>query len=151
LWAVLHNHQQIESVSKDGTITFYNSSQIQGQQANAEQQLQTLRQQAQANGSTGNQPGVSIAGNWNGTNGLAYVIQQFGAAIVVQEFCSCGGITAVGNGSFDGTNAQVQYQAIDGSTGQARFTLTGDAVMVAQFHNDTYNTTSPQITLDRQN
>lgn len=151
MWAILHNHQQIQSVSKDGTITFYDTSQIQDQQSNAQQQLHDLQQQAQASGAASPaQPGVDIAGNWIGSNGLTYVIEQYGGAVVVQEYCSCGGITAVGEGGFDGTVADVRYRAVDGSTGAAEFTLTSPDSLVGQFHNDTSGTTSGPVALSRQ-
>jgi hypothetical protein len=60
--------------------------------------------QAQA-GASPTESAVDLTGQWTSSNGLIYVLQQFGDQFVVQEV-SPFGLTAVGIGAIDGTRGQ---------------------------------------------
>lgn len=155
LWAIFHNHQQPSEVDFAGlgSISFSQNgqnasdntqlTQLQQSQATIEQQLAALRQQAQSTGQSGAQPDVSISGTWSSPDGFSYEIEQFGGNAVIAEECSCGGITAYGEGQFNGSVFEFDYQAYNGSTGEGQLTLSGADTMTGAFHNDSNGVTVP--------
>jgi hypothetical protein len=79
---------------------------------------------------------VDLTGTWWSPH-ASYTITQHGAEVVVQEI-NAYGTTGIGYGVFDGRTAQIQYQAADGSTGFADFTLRDANTLTAVFRNATH-------------
>lgn len=155
LWAIFHNHQQPSEVSFAGlgSISFNQNgqnatdstqlAQLQQSQSTIEQQLAALRQQAQSSGQSDAQPAVNISGTWSSSDGFSYQIEQFGGNAVIAEECSCGGITAYGEGQFNGAVFAFDYAAYNGSTGEGQLTLSDSNTLTGAFHNDSSGGTVP--------
>lgn len=132
--AIFVRHQPIQRVRfPGGMVVEMSDSKVAG----AQQELSATlaRYVARANKSTSETPTdtANLAGAWRGDNGASYKIQQFGADLVIQESYPSYGITAVGSGSVDGTEATVSFQAADGSTGVGRLHLVDRTSLQARF------------------
>ena len=78
---------------------------------------------------------ATLAGSWVGDDGQSgYTISQYGAEVVIVEQ-SAYGVTAVCSGTVDGKQIELTFEAIDGSTGTGRLTLTDDHTLSGQFVN----------------
>jgi hypothetical protein len=139
-------HQGVKTINfTNGTISFnqVGTSKIQQQQptlrAQVSQAVSRARDQATSGSGT-----VDFAGEWSSNYGLTYVIAQYGDQVVVQER-SPYGITAVGQGTVQGDSADFGYEAVDGSIGQAVFTLVDSQTIDANFDNTTFNTSSTAV------
>jgi uncharacterized protein DUF2510 len=120
------------------------STEIEAKQADLEQQVRALRDNARSEASSRPPPPATtdLSGNWLSPTGLRYQIQQFGANAVITEM-SPWGISAAGQGTVNGDEATFAYQAADGTTGQAVLRLTDDSTLEGTFTNHTVGTTVP--------
>lgn len=60
---------------------------------------------------------VELSGQWDGDNGFAYVIEQFGDQATITELTPDGLVSATGAGTIDGTTFTFEYTAADLSVG----------------------------------
>jgi hypothetical protein len=139
-------HQGVSSINfKQGTISFQplHPSSIKNNQSALQSELSQARANAQAQAAPA--PSVlNIAGYWHSSSGYTYDIEQYGANVVIQEETPYG-ITAVGEGQVSGSEADFDYRAYDGSTGEAIFAIESSTTIDATFENYSYGTTSQAI------
>ena len=133
--------QDFKGITSDGDIVFYptggvaSEGEVEAAQSDLQEDTTELQQEADAtadNSTDGQLPDIS--GEWSGDNGLTYHIYQYGDQVVMQEVANVG-VTAVGEGMFDGTTVQLNYQAADWSTGYAELTLEDPSTLSGFFHN----------------
>jgi hypothetical protein len=144
----LSRGQEVKSVDAGGKIEFYSAKggeysadEIAGRQDALEKELAEVKEQAESRaGSSTNvaPPPVDLTGTWQGDDGVAqYDLQQFGTYVVVQERTAYG-ITAVGQGTFDGRHLELSYQAFNYTTGQASLDLVDGRTLSGYFNNSMY-------------
>lgn len=139
--------QEVKSVDASGKIEFYSAKggeysaeEIADRQTALEKELAEVKEQAESRAGTTNvaPPPVSLTGTWQGADGVAqYDLQQYGTYVVVQER-TVYGITAVGQGTFDGQHLELSYQAFNYTTGQASLDLVDDRTLSGYFNNSVY-------------
>lgn len=141
--------QEIRKVSPTGDVEFYSTGgggsgeEITVRQDDIDRRVAELEGEAQQQGGGLPAPaGIDLTGQWAGDNGLTYVIQQYGPQAVIQEM-SYYGVTATGNGTFDGTTAWFSFVAFDGSTGEAVLTLQDQRTLSGTFTNYVAGVTVP--------
>jgi hypothetical protein len=143
-------HQGVKTINfKQGTISFQNvhPGSIQRSQTYIKSQFSLAKQQAQQQAAPAPQV-PNISGYWYSNSGLTYYIEQYGSSAALEEE-SAYGVTAVAQGTVGQSQADFDFRAYNGSTGQAIFYFQSGGTMDASFSNYTYGTSS-QAVLSRQ-
>lgn len=86
-----------------------------------------------------------LNGQWSETGGITYVITQGGSGATIEEYTPGLGLTATGVGTVTEQGAQFGFQAFNGSTGFADFSLQGLGVLVGTVTNTTLRTTTSVV------
>jgi hypothetical protein len=123
------------------------STEIVGKQRELEASVRSLEDRARKEGArprprTGSGVSGNLTGDWAGSNGLAYRIEQYGTRAVITEMTPWG-ISAVGEGEVGRDVARFAYQAADGTSGEAQFQVVGKSNLEGSFMNFSYGTTTP--------
>jgi hypothetical protein len=123
------------------------STEIEAKQSELEASVRSLEERARTEGARPRaRPGPAairnLTGDWAGSNGLAYRIEQYGTQAVISEMTQWG-ISAVGEGQVGRNVARFAYQAADGSSGEAQFRVMNKSTLEGSFMNFAYGTTTP--------
>lgn len=104
------------------------------QQAQAQPQARRIQEDIEASRSAI----PNLAGNWRGTSGLVYVVNQFGNNVSIQEVNPMlGGITAVATGQISGSSFSLPAYTLAGTTGVLRLQLSADGnQMVGEYRDN---------------
>ena len=92
---------------------------------------------------------AQIGGNWTTSEGVSYVITQFGSNISLQEFNPLYGITATGTGHISGKEVTINYETIVGTTGSLHFTLSPDGSLLNGQYQDHTSGATGRIQIGR--
>lgn len=111
-------------------------------QPELEQRVDELEQAARAQASPAEPTDADVSGSWLGSNGFTYVFDQYGTAVVLREESAWYGITATGTGSVDGDVVEVEFQAVNTTTGFGELRLEGD-MLVGTLTNRQVGTPTP--------
>jgi Protein of unknown function (DUF2510) len=132
--------QDVGEISTPVLGVKFTSSQVAQAQPELEARLAQLEQRAGQDQASAPAAvtALDISGVWNGP-AADYVITQYGTEVVVEEVTAYG-TTGVGIGLFDGELLQIQYEALDGSTGLGEFMIVGGDTLSGAFQNSTYGT-----------
>jgi hypothetical protein len=122
------------------------SVEIEAEQRDLEASVRSLEERARKGARTRTKPGSGVSrnltGDWMGSNGLAYRIEQYGNRAVISEMTPWG-ISAAGEGQVGRDGASFVYQAADGTSGEARFQVVNRSSLEGSFTNFVSGMTTP--------
>ncbi|TDU91256.1 uncharacterized protein DUF2510 [Kribbella voronezhensis] len=99
------------------TVDFFACQDVEARQSQMQQEVNSAKENAQAQAVGQPTSTVNLTGQWTPTQGgFSWQIEQYGNQVVVREVTPYG-ITAVAQGTLAGTVANLTYQAVDGSSG----------------------------------
>jgi hypothetical protein len=140
---VLGRSQDVSEISTPVLGVSFTSEQVQLAQPELTARLADLERHASEDPPDVPATAVDLTGTWWSAH-ASYTIAQHGAEVVVQEI-NAYGTTGIGYGVFDGRTVQIQYEAVDGSTGFADFTLRDANTLTAVFRNATHQVSVPAV------
>ncbi len=128
------NPEQLQQVGADELRQ--RQADLENKLAELEAQLRQQKPPMVGEGAVSEEPGAAagmnaLAGTWHSAQGVSYRIQQYGAAMTIQEINPIYGITAAGLGTLAGQNLQFAISTAVGTWGTAQLTLSADGRQLA--------------------